>query len=388
MRRGTARVVAATAVATAGWGCTASGPTTTPPAPVPATAELHDPPDPLPDGVPGDVVWGTELAAPEGVDAWTLLYRSTTIDDAPTAVSGWVAVSPAPGPHGVLVFAHGTTGLGDACAPTRRGGPTPHHFTDLLTAGWTVAFTDYQGLGTPGVHPYLVADAAARSVLDAARAAARLDRDADVARTALLGFSQGGHAVLSAAERADEVAPELELAGVVAVAPAILLREWVARAPPGQLGYLGMIAVGHADAHGQPLDAWLSPEATAAAADFAEGCLDDASAAMESLGPDAIVADTSPTGDAGRLLDASEPGTTRIGAPVLLVTGSADTLFTPDVFDVLVDRMCGVGTDVAHLEIDGASHVELGSLVREPAAAWLDAPGEDDGPCGRAWRPS
>jgi pimeloyl-ACP methyl ester carboxylesterase len=385
MRRRVTRVAAVTAMVVAG--CTASTPSTAPPAPVPAARELYDPPDPLPDGAPGDVVWGTGLAAPEGVAAWTVLYRSTTIDDTPTAVSGWVAVSPVPGRHGVLVFAHGTTGLGDACAPTRSGGVTPHHFADLLDAGWTVAFTDYEGLGTPGVHPYLVADSAARSVLDAARAAARLDPNADVGRTALLGFSQGGHAVLSAAERAADLAPELTLAGVVTTAPAILLREWVAEAPPGQLGYLGMIAVAHAQAHGQPLDDWLSPEAAGAAEAIGDGCLADASAVMESLGPGAIVADTSPTGSAGRLLDASEPATTRIDAPVLLVTGTADTLFTPDLGDLLVDRMCRSGTDVAHLVLDGASHVQLGSLVREPAAVWLEAPG-DDGACGRTWRPS
>ena len=49
----------------------------------------------------------------------------------------------------------------------------------LLKAGYAVVRTDYEGLGTPGVHPYLVAASEGRSVLDAA-AAARSVPDAEV----------------------------------------------------------------------------------------------------------------------------------------------------------------------------------------------------------------
>ncbi len=37
--------------------------------------------------------------------------------------------------------------------------------------GWTFVATDYEGLGTPGVHPYLVGLSEARGVLDIVRAA-------------------------------------------------------------------------------------------------------------------------------------------------------------------------------------------------------------------------
>ena len=46
----------------------------------------------------------------------------------------------------------------------------------LVDAGYVVAATDYEGLGTPGVHPYLVGESEGRSVLDAARAARALER--------------------------------------------------------------------------------------------------------------------------------------------------------------------------------------------------------------------
>ena len=41
----------------------------------------------------------------------------------------------------------------------------------FLDAGYVVAATDYEGLGTPGLHPFLVGESEGRSVLDAARAA-------------------------------------------------------------------------------------------------------------------------------------------------------------------------------------------------------------------------
>jgi hypothetical protein len=44
-------------------------------------------------------------------------------------------------------------------------------------------------------------------------------------RTALLGFSQGGHAVLWANQLAPSYAPELDLVGVAALAPPTYLAE-------------------------------------------------------------------------------------------------------------------------------------------------------------------
>ena len=44
-----------------------------------------------------------------------------------------------------------------------------------LKAGYAVAETDYEGLGTPGVHPYLIGSSEGRSVLDIVRAAREID---------------------------------------------------------------------------------------------------------------------------------------------------------------------------------------------------------------------
>ena len=44
-----------------------------------------------------------------------------------------------------------------------------------LKAGYAVVRTDYEGLGTPGDHPYLIGVSEGRSVLDMVRAARKLD---------------------------------------------------------------------------------------------------------------------------------------------------------------------------------------------------------------------
>ena len=69
-----------------------------------------------------------------------------------------------------------------------------------LKAGYAVVRTDYEGLGTPGVHQYLVGKSEGRSVLDAVRAARALEPRCRK-RFVIAGHSQGGHAALFAAAR-------------------------------------------------------------------------------------------------------------------------------------------------------------------------------------------
>lgn len=92
-----------------------------------------------------------------------MLYKSTGYDGRPAAVSGLVIVPRGDAPLGgreVLAYAQGTVGVAARCAPSRQ----PGSFLSLLLpdldaylqAGYVIAATDYQGLGTPGPSPYLV----------------------------------------------------------------------------------------------------------------------------------------------------------------------------------------------------------------------------------------
>jgi len=154
-----------------------------------------------------------------------VLYRSTEGDTGqPTVVSGSVYVPKAPVPAGgwpVMAFGHGTVGIDEPCAPSLS--PSLLNMkvwvVSLIRKGYAVAFTDYQGLGAPGVHPYTDNKTEGYNVIDSVRALRHTFPDVSN-RWAAFGGSQGGGAVWAAAELAPTYAPELDLVGVVAMSPA------------------------------------------------------------------------------------------------------------------------------------------------------------------------
>ena len=154
-----------------------------------------------------------------------VLYRSTNGDTGqPTVVSGSMYIPKTPVPAGgwpVVAFGHGTTGIDEPCAPSLS--PSLLNMTTwvvaLIKKGYAVAFTDYQGLGAPGVHPYTDAKTEGLNVIDSVRALRHTFPDVSN-RWAAFGGSQGGGAVWAADEQAGTYAPELDLVGVVAMSPA------------------------------------------------------------------------------------------------------------------------------------------------------------------------
>ena len=156
-----------------------------------------------------------------------MLYTSTDPEGAPIAVSGVVVAPDGQPPQGgwpVVAWAHGTTGVDRRCAPSidypESGLVRVPELDELVAAGTVVAITDYPGLGTPGPHPYLVGESEGRAVLDSIRAArALLGTDAVSSTAAIYGHSQGGHASVWADQIAGSYAPELDVAGVAAMAP-------------------------------------------------------------------------------------------------------------------------------------------------------------------------
>ena len=152
----------------------------------------------------------------------------------------------------IIAWAHGTEGLADGCAPSRfatlSSDPTfPLYATTVksfLDQGWTVAATDYAGLGSPGPHPYLIGNSEGRAIIDSVRAARQLDQSLSNDWVAI-GHSQGGQGALFAGEQAHEYRRGLQLRGVVGMAAAADLDQ-LAEAivgTPGQ-GYLVMALSG------------------------------------------------------------------------------------------------------------------------------------------------
>ncbi|MEU0868769.1 lipase family protein [Nocardia brasiliensis] len=152
-------------------------------------------------------------------------YRSIGYDGARRTIGGSVFVPTGAAPPGgwpVVGYAHGTCGLADTTAPSRAGLSKLErlHVGAWLSAGWAVAATDYEGLATPGPHPYLNGEAVFDDVIDAVRAAHGLAHPLSTAWI-VVGFSQGGHAALFTAIAATSYAPELDFRGTVALAPPV-----------------------------------------------------------------------------------------------------------------------------------------------------------------------
>jgi hypothetical protein len=200
--------------------------------PFPSDDEFYTPPSPLPAGRPGDVIESRPSrytldpfgkAPVANVTARQVVYRSTDALGQPMAVTGTVLVPTAawtgPGSRPLVTYAVGTRGLGDDCAPSytlSQGADYEGSFVKaLLDQGWAVAVSDYQGLGTPGLHTYMVGPAQGHAVLDMARAAQRLSGTGLSSSTpvGIMGYSQGGGAGGWAAELAGSYAPELNLEG-------------------------------------------------------------------------------------------------------------------------------------------------------------------------------
>ncbi|MEX0791244.1 MAG: lipase family protein, partial [Actinomycetota bacterium] len=102
----------------------------------------------------------------------------------------------AAGSRPVVAWGHGSVGLGDSCAPSRSPGDLTFQpiLSQLLDRGYVVAATDYEGLGTPGSHPWLVGESEGRGVLDSVRAARQIPESAAGNRFVTFGASQGGGA--------------------------------------------------------------------------------------------------------------------------------------------------------------------------------------------------
>ncbi|MDC5088006.1 lipase family protein [Acinetobacter baumannii] len=143
------------------------------------------------------------------VQATSLVFTPIT----PPPAGGWP----------IVVWAHGTTGVADACAPSKAAlaDSTKDLISKLLAAGYVVVAPDYEGLGTPGIHPFLNVKSEAFSITDAVVAARNYLSQRNLLTSkkwVTVGHSQGGHAALGAAQYASRA--QLDYKGTVAVAPA------------------------------------------------------------------------------------------------------------------------------------------------------------------------
>lgn len=188
------------------------------------------PPDMTDDG-PGSLISvepmsGSELLDQDDATYMRIVYRSTSgVDEAPTEVSGAVAIPPGDPPKGgwpILAFGQGTKGVLTKCASSLYGSLPLNAWTMsvFVRSGFVVTVSDFQGAGVEGYqHPFLNAKTYGYNVIDSVRAAKRVSADTTDDWLAY-GHSAGGLAVWAAAEQAPTYGQGLNLLGTVSMAPA------------------------------------------------------------------------------------------------------------------------------------------------------------------------
>ncbi len=340
---------------------------------------------------PGQLIRAEEFTRgmPDGSRAWRILYTTTDGAGRPAVASGLV-VTPARGEGDwpVIDWAHGTTGFAQQCAPALLPGPFEsgalYIAPDVVDRGWAIVATDYLGLGTVGPHPYLIGVPSAHAVLDARRAAAQLDEARLGTQTVVWGHSQGGGAALWTGALAEAYAPDLELAGVVALAPASsppALIGGVADVTGGSIFASFAIAAYTAVYDDVTYREYVRPGLEPIARTLASRCLSEPGTVVSiltslGLSADPEIFSTDPTaGPLGRRLEENIPPAT-VSAPLLIGQGGGDELVTPAAQSAFVDDWCSGGQSLEYTVYPGLGHlalVEPGSPAVDDVFAWTAA---------------
>jgi hypothetical protein len=313
-----------------------------------------------------------------------VLYRSTSGDDgAPTVVSGTVFTpmgAPPPGGWPIVSFGHGTLGWQERCGPslsvTLLG--QVEAVQGFVNRGYAVAMADYQGLGSPGIHPYSDAKTAGLNMIDAVRALRRTF-DGLSGRWAAMGGSQGGGAAWAANEQAAIYAPELDLVGAVGISPAADVSGLVDKAVAGTLtvdqgpvlqGILYSLVRLHPELnlddyrHGAALRYWDVLSACGGADVHAR------TQATRELGPNDFTPSSPAAADVLRdyLLRWALPQRP-LSAPLYIEFGGRDTFIDPAWTVAAIERACALGGVVNWREDAAAGH---GDVEWTDGLVWLD----------------
>jgi hypothetical protein len=373
----------------------ASGPARTPASPAgsaqncssaPAGNAFYVPPTPLPSGQHGDIIWCRPVTSPApGANAWQVLYLSTTVSGARTAISGTVLVPTTPyqGTRPVTGYASGTQGWGDQCAPSREmaSGTFDEQFAvdNLLAQGWAVAVTDYPGLGTPGDETYSVGIAEGQAALDALRAATLLPGAglSATAPMAIEGYSQGGSAAGWAAQLQPQYAPGLQLKGIaMGGTPANLQAVAANINGTAFFAFLGGSAIGFNAAYpSRNLLSDLTPAGQAAMAQLDTMCQGQALVTYAGQRiQDYTVGGINPLNEPRwqKVLNANDLGATKPQVPLLQYHGLADEVIPWQVEATLHAQWCAMGATSLLTSYPG-DHVTTQVEAQAQIASWLGA---------------
>jgi acetyl esterase/lipase len=361
----------------------------------PAGLKFYTPPKTMPKAGHGKLIWqrkaGGSVPLKNAAATKLVLYTSKSMSGKTVAVSGSIAVPKGKAPKGgwpVISYGHGTTGIADKCAPSRntKGGVADGYvsYTDpqmnqWLKAGYAVARTDYQGLGTPGLHPFLVGIPEGRSILDIVSASRQLGLKISN-KFLIAGHSQGGHAALWAAGLAASYGKGLKLKGTVAYAPASNLK-FMAQAlsaytTPNSLSALATLVVRGMSVAYPDVDPTqvLSDPFLPFWKNTATDCLSELATTVKlgGLAPSDMIRAGYDRTRIYEILDAQNPAV-KTSAPILLAQGDADSTVPKILTDMLEPKLVEAGDKVDYKIYPGATHGGVVATAEPDAMSFFES---------------
>ncbi len=359
---------------------------------LPKPSAFYDPPASVP-SEPGRLIDSEPYtqSVPDGARGWLILYTTTDLNDEPTVGSAFVMApeEPSDEPRDVVLWDHGTEGADRECAPTvLPPGQLPFPLADPIAAlrqqleqGRVLVGPDYPGMGTPGPQSYLVGESEGRSALDAVRAAQQLPELTLSNRTVVWGHSQGGQAAIWTGAIAADYAPQLDILGVAAAAPAADVKGLISTLESSTIGkVLGPFVIrsfGETYSDVDPRD-YVDPRMFAIYEAASRRCFAGSQPLVTLLtvatmhGP--MYATDPSTGPLGERLDENKP-IGLVAAPLFIAQGTADPLILPEVQERYVADRCAAGQALRYQEYEGKDHLSVvadDSPYSADLLAWTD----------------
>lgn len=312
------------------------------------------------------------------VKSYRMRYKSRDWDGKEAIIVAQVFVPVSEGSFPLYVFASGTTGIGDNCAPSlevpekRRWGWYTQNMLAYATLGHIVIFPDYTGFNDAFIpQRYFSKLAEGRMMLDAIRAIKSIfpldEIDASLdGRVFTAGYSQGGHAAMAAADLLTDYAPELHIDGIITYGSTndveALVREGPAYAPLIFYSYMSMYGGDEIQPALYLREKWMptfEEDASTMAVDifqvhygfdyrtlykddFAKSLYDRT---LESDYPALF-----------RRMAENHTGLSGHGVPALVIQGDADFIVTTGSQEIFVNRLRDSGSDVEFKVFPDVSH--------------------------------
>src|SRR5258705_9948851 len=326
-----------------------------------------------------------DVILPAGIRGWRILYATTVDDSTPaTAVATVFAqTDPPTGPRPVVAWEHATTGLLQKCMPSLLSTPTkgvPWR-NQIVMAGWVVVATDYSFAEKGGPHPYLIGEGEARAAVDSVRAARQMPELTLDKRMVMWGYSQGGHAALWTGIVGPRYAPDLEILGVAAIAPAANIKNILAMNSEADKRFGPYLALSYSRFYPDiTFEQAIRAGALDAALQIVNLCCFLPPEDAERIQALAATFDgpALATGSNKALQARIEQNTADglIKAPVVTAQGLSDIVVPPSATDAYVEERCSAGQRLEYWTFAGRDHftiVQPGTPLEELLIKWTAA---------------